>query len=163
MDDQIGFDIEFDEKTQAFLDWVAPERMEAEVREFLATTVPAAPEAAEWWMPPLSTQIMEVAREVLSDWDGFLVPDNFELADRYIRFQGECYVRRAGYGWMNVPEWGPPLYTTFGPSVRLGTDTYSDVSMVAIARHLFDVNGPKATEYSINEAVRRARGIRNTQ
>ncbi|CAM4518768.1 hypothetical protein NONI108955_41110 [Nocardia ninae] len=157
MDDQMGFDIEFDDTTQAFLDWVAPERMESEVQAFLAKVVPDIEADAQWWKPPLSTEIMEASARLFGDWDGFLAADNRELADRYIRFQGECYLRRASYGWMNVPEWGPPLYTDFGPSVRFGNDTYSDVSMVAIAKRLFKDDGPAMIEYSITDAGRYAR------
>ncbi|MGK8491486.1 hypothetical protein [Nocardia asiatica] len=156
-DDQIGFDMEFDDKTQAFLDWVDPERMESGVRAFLAATVPEMEEDAKWWKPPLSTQVMEVSARLFGDWSGFVSPENRDLADGFIRFQGECYVRRAGYSWMNIPEWGPPLYTDFGPTVRLGNDTYSDVSMVAIAKRLFKDDGPGMIEYSISDAGRYAR------
>lgn len=160
-DEQIGFDIEFDDKTQAWLDWVAPDRMESGVRAFLANVAPDISDDAPWWKPPLSTQIMEPAKELFGDRAGFIAPENHESADRFIRFLGECYVRRAGYGWMNIPEWGPPLYEDFGPSVRLGDDRISDVSMVSIAKRLFDDrDGPEMIEYNITEAVRRARRTR---
>ncbi|MEU0504392.1 hypothetical protein [Nocardia sp. NPDC005998] len=160
-DDQIGFDIEFDEKTQAWLDWVAPERMESRVQEFLTRTVPDMASDSTWWKPPMSTRIMEAAKELFVDRVGFFAAENRKSADQFIRFLGECYVRRAGYGWMNIPEWGPPLYDDFGPSVRLGDDRISDVSMVSIAKRLFDDrDGPEMIEYNITEAVRRAQRTR---
>ncbi|MGK8500900.1 hypothetical protein [Nocardia asiatica] len=151
-DDQIGFDIEFDDKTQAFLDWVAPERMESKVREFLAATVPDMADDAAWWMPPLSTRIMEAAKQLFGE-SGLTATRNRELADGFIRFLGECYVRRGGLQWTNRPEWGPPLYTDFGPAVQ-GDGTRS---MVSIAEYLSDSDGPRLIEHNISEAVRDAR------
>ena len=161
-DDQIGFALDFDDKTRAWLDWVAPEHMDTRIRAFLAVTVPELPADAEWWQQPHSTQIMKAAIPLFGDWAGFTAAENHDLADGYIRFQGECYVRRAGYGWMNVPEWGPPLYTDIGPTVRLGNDHVSDVAMMIMAQRLFrDDDGPEMIEYNITEAVRRARRTRS--
>ncbi|WP_433522271.1 hypothetical protein ACQPZ2_34650 [Nocardia pseudovaccinii] len=160
-DEQIGFEIEFDEKTQAWLDWVAPERIESQVQAFLTRTIPDMTSDSPWWKPPMSTRIMEAAKELFGDRAGFFAIENRDSADQFILFLGECYVRRAGYGWMNIPEWGPPLYDDFGPSVRLGDDRISDVSMVSIAKRLFDDgDGPEMIEYNITEAVRRARKTR---
>ncbi|WP_228001041.1 hypothetical protein [Nocardia australiensis] len=150
-DEQIGFDIEFDDKTQAFLDWVAPERMESAIRAFLAATLPRMADYADiWWKPPLSTRIMEAAKEKFGDPDAFFAPENRDSVDQFIRFLGECYVRRGGMKWTNRPEWGLPLYADFGPAVQ-GYDTRS---LVAIAEDLSDSDGPRLIEYSITEAAR---------
>ncbi|WP_280251302.1 hypothetical protein [Nocardia abscessus] len=154
-DEQIGFDIEFDDKTQAFLEWVAPEGMESGVRAFLAATVPDMDDDALWWKKPLSTQVMEAAKELFGE-AGLVAPENRELADGFIRFLGECYVRRGGLTWTNRPEWGPPLYADFGPAVR-GDDTRS---MVWIAKRLFEDDGPEMIEYNIDEAARQTRKSR---
>ncbi|MBF6340317.1 hypothetical protein IU450_31150 [Nocardia abscessus] len=155
-DEQIGFDIEFDDKTQAFLDWVAPERMESGVRAFLSATVPDMADDAAWWKPPLSTRTMEAAKQLFGE-PGLTATENRELADGFIRFLGECYVRRGGLQWTNRPGWGQPLYTDFGPAVQ-GDDTRS---MVAIAQDLADSDGPRLIEYNISEAVRQTRKSRN--
>lgn len=154
----MGFDIEFDDKTQAFLDWVAPEHMASEVHAFLAKVVPDLGKDAQWWKPPLSTQALEATKVLLDDSAGLLAPENRELADGFIRFLGECYVRRGGMTWTNRPEWGPPLYTDFGPAVQ-GDDTRS---MVAIAQYLSDSDGPRLIEHNINEAARQTRNSRPT-
>jgi hypothetical protein len=153
--EQFGFDMEFDDKTQAFLDWVAPERMESGVREFLAATVPDIADDAAWWKPPLSTRIMEAAKQLFGE-PGLTATQNRELADGFIRFLGECYVRRGGLQWTNRPEWGQPLYTDFGPAVQ-GDGTRS---MVSIAEYLSDSDGPRLIEHNISEAVRDARRSR---
>ncbi|WP_454194800.1 hypothetical protein [Nocardia sp. Marseille-Q1738] len=156
-DEQIGFDIEFDDKTQAFLDWVAPEHMESGVRAFLAEMVPDVSYELAWWKPPLSTRIMEAAKGRFGE-AGLTGAENRELADGFVRFLGECYVRRGGLHWTNRPEWGPPLYSDFGPAVRGDGDR----SMVAIAEYLSDSDGPRLIEYNIAEAVREARKYRTT-
>ncbi|WP_039804428.1 hypothetical protein [Nocardia araoensis] len=155
-DDQIGFDMEFDDKTQAFLDWVAPERMESEVHAFLAEVVPDMSHHSEWWKPPLSTQIMETAKELLSDWDGFIAPENRKLADGFIRFLGECYIRRHGdITWTNSGKLDPPLYPDFGPAVQV-RDTHK-LDLMFEASALFRENyGPRMVEYSITKAHRAA-------
>uniref|UniRef100_UPI003F49968B hypothetical protein n=1 Tax=Nocardia suismassiliense TaxID=2077092 RepID=UPI003F49968B len=152
----MGFDIEFDDKTKAFLDWVAPERMESEVRAFLAEVTPDIGEDSQWWKPPLSTQVLEAAKVSFDGSAGLLAPENHDLADGFIRFLGECYVRRGGMAWTNRPEWGPPLYTDFGPAVQ-GDDTRS---MVSIAQYLSDSDGPRLIEHNINEAARQTRNSR---
>ncbi|MEV4126946.1 hypothetical protein [Nocardia sp. NPDC049707] len=95
-DEQIGFDIEFDDKTQGFLDWVAPERMESEVSKFLTDTIPGIADYSTdtWWKPPVLTRILEATKELFGDWDGFIAPENRERADQLVRFVGECCIRR---------------------------------------------------------------------
>lgn len=152
-DEQIGFDIEFDEQTEAFLDWVAPERMESEVQAFLARVAPDLSDDSQWWKPPLSTQIMETSAQLFSDWAGFLAPENRELADGLIRFLGECCIRRrAGMTWTNSPGSGTPLYTDFGPAAHFA-DSGLGCELMPLASELFEEHfGPKGVEYSIRMA-----------
>jgi hypothetical protein len=155
-DEQIGFDIEFDDKTQAFLDWVAPERMESGVSAFLATAVSDMSDDSQWWKPPLSTNILEAAKRLFGDWDGFVAPENRELADGFIRFLGECYIRRHGdITWSNSAKDGAPLYPDFGPAVQV-RDTHK-LDLMFEASALFKENyGPRMVEYSISKAHRAA-------
>ncbi|MBF6229565.1 hypothetical protein IU470_31320 [Nocardia abscessus] len=153
-DEQIGFDIEFDDKTQQFLDWVAPERMESRVQAFLATTVPNMGDDSPWWKPPLSTQVMDAAKELFGDWAGFIAPENRELADGFIRFLGECYIRRHGdITWSKSAKECAPLYPDFGPAVQV-RDTHK-LDLMFEARDLFRENyGSRMVEYSISKAHR---------
>ncbi|WP_433624654.1 hypothetical protein [Nocardia sp. CA-120079] len=151
-DEQIGFDIEFDDKTQAFLDWVAPERMESEIRAFLSTAVPNLGNDAEWWKPPVSTRVLEAAVQLFGDWAGFTAPENWSLADGLVRFLGECHIRRhPDSAWTNRPQWGAPLYTDIGPAVCVRGDSVQ--SVVSKAETLFRRNyGPDMVEYNIDRA-----------
>lgn len=154
--EQMGFDIEFDEKTQAFLDWVAPERMESQIRAFLAATVLGIAEYDDpWWKSPLTTRILEAAREFFGDRDGFLSPDKRDAADQFVRFYGECFVRRAGMVWGNYPKYsGAPLYTDFSPAVHDGNGA-EVCSMVSMTDYLFlETDGPGMANYAITSAAR---------
>lgn len=155
-DDQIGFDIEFDDQTQAFLDWVAPERMDSEVQAFLVKAAPAIGDDSEWWNPPLSTQIMEAAQGMFGTWVGFVADENRALADGFVRFLGECYRRRySDATWTNRPDTGSPLYAEFGPAINIGDSGGKD--LVPEAKLLFRENyGPRMVEYTLSNARRKA-------
>ncbi|NKY36730.1 hypothetical protein HGA13_27200 [Nocardia speluncae] len=149
-DNQLGFDIDFDDKTQAWLDWVAPERMELGIRAFLAEVAPDVTPDSLWWKPPLSTKVLEAAEKLFGDWAGFVAPENWYVADGFVRFLGECYVRRSGMTWANRPEWGVLLYSDFGPAVRYGDDIRD---VVAMSETLFRKNyGPRMVEYNMTDA-----------
>ena len=156
-DEQLGFEIEFDAKTQAYFEWVAPERMETKIQKFLAEISEGmSREGAEtWWNPPYSTKVMEATLERFGDWETFTAPDNHELADGFIRFLGECFIRRYDdITWSNHRGRGVPLYDDIGPAVEVN-DTHS-WNMVNEAEPLFDKNyGPDMVEYIITKAHRR--------
>ncbi len=161
--DQMGFDIEFDEKTQAFLDWVAPESMEQQVRSFLIETLPGIAAYEDlWWESPLTSQILSAAKEFFGNRDGFLSPSKRDAADQFIRMYGECFVRRAGMTWGNRPEWSSaPLYVDFSPTVHDGNG--EDVrSMVAMADYLFlEDDGPEMADYVVTSAAREMKKTRH--
>lgn len=135
--EQIGFDIDFDEKTQTWLDWTAPARIQAQVRTFLEETLslPDLPaEPLDWWAAPLRSRIEEAARAVFPDPDALTAPENRDIADQFVCFLGDMFIRRTGMEWTNIPEWGAPLYSDIGPCVRFAGDPVSAVSMVRMAQ-----------------------------
>ncbi|MBF6171095.1 hypothetical protein [Nocardia blacklockiae] len=154
-DEQIGFDIDFDDKTQAFLEWAEPENMEAQVRAFLADTVPGiADYADEWWKHPLLLDILEASKQLFGDWEGFIARENSESADRFVRFIGECCIRRhPRMTWTKDTDYGliPPLFGDFGPAVH-DAATGDGASLKSIAEWLFDDDGPSMVEFSIQKA-----------
>ncbi|WP_157124868.1 hypothetical protein [Nocardia pseudovaccinii] len=155
-DEQIGFDIEFDDKTQAFLDWVATEHMESKISRFLTETIPDVADYSTdtWWKPPVLTRILEAAKELFGDPNGFIAPENRDRADQFVRFLGECCIRRnPGMTWTNKPEYGtlPPLYTDFGPAVHYA-DTGLTETPKSLVNWLFDDDGPKMVDYCIRTA-----------
>jgi len=134
--EQIGFDIDFDEKTQAWLDWVAPERIRAQIRKFLDETLslPELPDGPlDWWAAPLRSWIEEAVRAIFPDLETLTAPENREIADQFVCFLGDMFIRHTGMEWTNIPEWGTLLYSDIGPSVRFAGDPVSAVSIVRMA------------------------------
>ncbi|MFF0492585.1 hypothetical protein ACFYTQ_26445 [Nocardia sp. NPDC004068] len=153
-DDQIGFDIEFDEKTQAWLDWVAPERMESQIRKLLAETVPGIADYSDaWWKPPVLTHVLEAAAEVFGDAAGFASAENRDRADQLVRFLGECCIRQhPGMTWTNNHKPLTPLYSDFGPAVHYA-ETGIGTTISFLTNQLFRKNlGPRMVEYCIRKA-----------
>ncbi|MGK8504164.1 hypothetical protein [Nocardia asiatica] len=163
-EDQMGFDIEFDAATEAYLDWVAPERMESQIQNFLSDTVPGIADFSDnWWTSPLTMRVLEAAKQLFGDRTGFLAPENREAADQFIRFYGECFVRRAGMAWTNRPEWNSaPLYTDFSPAVHDGNGEEVR-SLVSMTDYLFlEDDGPGMADYVITSAARDIRKARKS-
>ncbi|WP_030518714.1 hypothetical protein [Nocardia sp. NRRL WC-3656] len=131
--EQIGFDIEFDDKTQAWLDWLEPARMKQAVRTFLADTLNPPVDQPNWWEPEVFDRLGERIAAVFPDFDSLTAPDNREIADQLVRFLGEGFIRRTGMIWVNNPEWGELLFTDFGPCVQFEGDQPSIVSMTHMA------------------------------
>ncbi|MEV6340276.1 hypothetical protein AB0M12_36810 [Nocardia vinacea] len=134
--EQIGFDIEFDEKTQAWLDWVAPERIESQVNTFVAETL-GLTEIGDgphsWWNAPLRGRVEKAVRDVFPDLDALTSPENQNIADQFVCFLGDIFIRRTGMVWVNDPERGSLLYSDFGPCVVFDGDPVSVVSMARMA------------------------------
>ncbi|MFJ1461265.1 hypothetical protein [Nocardia sp. N2S4-5] len=154
-DEQMGFDIEFDDTTQAFLKWATPELMESQVRAFLKETVPGiADYSDEWWKRPLLLRILEASKRIFGDWSDFIAPENRESADRFVRLIGECCIRQhPKMTWTKDTDYGtmPPLFAEFGPAVH-DAATDDGVSMKSIVEWLFDDDGPRMVEFSIRNA-----------
>jgi hypothetical protein len=113
-------------------------------------------------MSPLTLRILEATEEFFGGRDGFLSPENRDAADQFIRFYGECFVRRAGMSWTNRPEWSSaPLYSDFSPAVHDGNGDEVR-SIFAMTDYLFlEDDGPDMADYVITSAARDIRKARS--
>ncbi|MGF6889481.1 hypothetical protein ABIA39_008917 [Nocardia sp. GAS34] len=145
-DEQMGFEIEFDEKTEAYLAWADPELMESKVREFITVTVGDSMEG-EWWKGKHAIRILEKAREQFGDLDTFRDPANHDRADQLMRFVGACYIKR-GMTWTNRPEWSKGMYADFSPAVT-GND---DRSVESMTQSLFARDGARRVMDNMSDA-----------
>jgi len=156
-DDQLGFEIEFDDKTQKILDWIAPAAMESGVRAFLADTVPgiADYDTDSWWQPPLSTHVFDAARRLFGDYAGFRASENQTAAEQFVRFLGECCIRRhPGMSWTNN-DIGDALFDDFRPAVY-DADSGKGCGLMRIARALFTADDAEQVEYELRAVGRPA-------
>ncbi|MCC3318296.1 hypothetical protein [Nocardia africana] len=151
-DDQLGFDIDFDERSQQWLDWIAPQQIEAAIRALLTDTVPGVADYSEvWWQPPISTRVLEAVRQHFGSWEAFVAPENFTAADQFIRYLGEVVIRRRpGMTWTTADTRYRPLYKDFAPAVHFADGP--DEDLVSMAESLFITESAETTEYEIDQA-----------
>ncbi|ATL69058.1 hypothetical protein CRH09_25660 [Nocardia terpenica] len=155
----LGVRVEADEKRvrqqRAWAEWVAPQRIESQIAKFLTETLPIDQQeisAHPWWEPPLLYRICDQAYEVFPDTDTLISSEKHNAADQLVCFLGELFVRRAGAGWVNIPDNGPILYDQIGPSLHFGftADLLNVVHLaVAVADHgLFNVVTGELSDYA---------------
>lgn len=134
MDHDISAQHERNQVDPRWLEWVAPERMDAEIAQLLAE-VPDMP--ADPWTREALLHIGDFAirrfgtvNEVLNE------QDNWPLADRIARYFGENLHRNFESQWENVPENYASIarYQDFGPAViNEWTDVYLEVGILLTA------------------------------
>ncbi len=129
--DQMGFDIDFDEKTQAWLAWVAPEHRQQKAQRFAEYVgLPGIP--AEPWPDgaPEIAQLTEATARLFPDMDTAMSRDSFEAADQFICFLGECFIKFAGAQWFEYTYFGREysFYEDINPALRYGINEESDTA-----------------------------------
>ncbi|AHH19519.1 hypothetical protein NONO_c47350 [Nocardia nova SH22a] len=134
----------FNRETVTWLNWVEPQRVQRQVDRFVGETLrlvdlPAGP--VKWWNPPLRGRLERAVRHVFPDMEAFTARENREIADQFICFMGDMFIRRADMTWVNVVSTGLPLYSDIGPCVRC-RDTRHVVSMVDVARSVMLATEP---------------------
>ncbi|MBF6330876.1 hypothetical protein [Nocardia transvalensis] len=124
-DGQMGFNIEIDEKTQGWLDWVSPPRRAAQAQKFLQRAglrdLPAEPwpEGA-----PELARLDTLVAELFPDMSTAMAPENADIADAFICFIGECFIKFAGAEWINYEWFGRDhsFYDHVNPALRFDTE-----------------------------------------
>ena len=129
--EQIGFDIDFDEHTQAWLEWVAPEHQAQQAHRF-AEYVGLSGIPSEPWPDgaPEIEQLAEVIARLFPDMETAMSRDCVEAADQFICFLGECFIAHAGAQWFEYTYFGREysFYEEINPALRYGIDEDSDTA-----------------------------------
>ncbi|WP_216897124.1 hypothetical protein [Nocardia alni] len=116
-----------DQDDPRWLEWVAPDLMNARVSKLLTETIPDMPDD-----PWSAVGLDRVEREILERFttvQAVSAPGNQEIADQLTRFIGEVFRRKFEGQWYNVPSMGGNRYQDFGPVIRHEwTDMYLDVA-----------------------------------
>ncbi len=139
--EQIGFDLGVEVAGQSVIppgppEWVRWYRqMDEQLAVFTTETIPDLPQP--FWSDSAMDRVETVFVDFLPNEDSVTDPANYGIADQFIRWVGECFVRRYGWQWCYVPD-GGGLYPNFGPALR-GFDEDPDplyiVSLVKAATH----------------------------
>ncbi|QIS01284.1 hypothetical protein F5X71_02195 [Nocardia brasiliensis] len=124
--------IERDQHDPKWLEWVAPEKMNAQLDAFLNETVPDMPD------DPWSAQGLDrVERFILDNFQDFKDVDkaeNRQVADQLTRFIGEVFRRNFEGRWFNAEDMGGARYRDFGPVIRYEWGgAYLDVANLSTA------------------------------
>ncbi|WP_067684155.1 hypothetical protein [Nocardia miyunensis] len=140
-DDQLGLDlgveVKVDEGVEAWADWIAPERMESQIRELIIATLPDIDKdlpAEKWWQDPLLERIGKAVDEKFADKQDMIISDNADVIDQLARFVGEHFVRMAGAQWVNQAPLRPgrPIYDVIGPAIRFQHEEELEFSALAL-------------------------------
>ncbi|MGV9680734.1 hypothetical protein ACWDSJ_36150 [Nocardia sp. NPDC003482] len=121
-----------DQQDPKWLEWVADELMEAQLRKFFTETVPNMPENP-WSAEGLDRAESEILAR-FATMDDVDRPENRDVADQFTRFIGEVFRRNFEGGWYNVPGMSGERYPDFGPVIRdEWTDAYLDTANLVTA------------------------------
>ncbi|NKY86811.1 hypothetical protein [Nocardia veterana] len=129
--EQIGFDIDFDDHTRAWLDWVAPEHRRQQAERFAEYVgLPGIPESPWPEGAPEIDQLSEATARLFPDMETAMSRDRFEAADQFICFLGECFIKFAGAQWFEYTYFGREysFYEQINPALRYGIDEDSDTA-----------------------------------
>ncbi|PXX66443.1 hypothetical protein DFR70_103191 [Nocardia tenerifensis] len=124
--------IERDQQDPKWLEWLAPENMNAQLDAFLNETVPDMSDNP--WSAGGLDQAERYILDHFHDMDEVDRPQNATVADQLSRFIGEVFRRNFEGAWFNVPSMGGDRYKDFGPVIRHEwTDVYLDTGNLITA------------------------------
>ncbi|MFF0488067.1 hypothetical protein ACFYTQ_03505 [Nocardia sp. NPDC004068] len=107
---------ERDQRDSKWLEWVAPEQMQSQLRKFFAETVPNMPE--DPWSPEGLDRAEHAALSIFPTVQAVTAPESRDVADRFHRFIGEVFRRNFEGIWCNVPSYDDPERRRgFGPVI----------------------------------------------
>lgn len=121
--------------------WVAPERREAQTQKFMdhagIREIPSEP-----W-PEDSAEVKRldpIVAELFPDMTTAMTPENVDMADAFICFMGECYIRFVGARWIEW-EWvdgEDTLYHNVNPALECDTEDEDEISAWALMNDMIN-------------------------
>ena len=123
--EQLGLDIKVDQTEWG--KWFDPDRRAAQVRKFLDYAglkgIPSKP-----WPEgsPEVERLDPVVAELFPDMVTAMAPENADMADAFICFIGECFIKFAGAKWIEFEWYGreKSFYDHINPALLM--DTYDE-------------------------------------
>ena len=98
--EQLGLDFEVEQT--AWGKWVDPRRRAARAREFMNAAgleeIPGQPWPQDW---PETARLDAFLAGLFPDLDTAMAPVSAEIADAFICFMGECFIKYAGAQWVD--------------------------------------------------------------
>jgi hypothetical protein len=129
-DEQMTMDLGVPVEQTEWGKWVDPHRRAAQVRKFLdhagLRDIPSEP-----WREgdPELARLDAVLAELFPDMATAMAPENADMADAFICFLGELFVRFAGAHWEDYQWFGrDSFYDHVNPMLEYGFDTDGDTA-----------------------------------
>ena len=123
--------------------WVNPGRREAQLRKFMnyagISRIPSEP-----W-PEDSAEVRRlnpIVAELFPDMETAMAPENAEIADAFICFVGECFIRFAGAKWVDFEWFGRDnsFYDHVNPALRCDTHDEDEFTAWGLMDDMVDYN-----------------------
>ncbi|MBF6355263.1 hypothetical protein IU449_12035 [Nocardia higoensis] len=130
-DDQLIMDLGVPVERTEWGKWVDPDRREAQVRKFLEhagiSEIPSEP-----W-PEDSAEVRRlnpIVADLFPDMATAMAPENADMADAFICFIGECFIRFAGATWIEYEWFGREhsFYDHVNPALRFDTADEDEIT-----------------------------------
>ncbi|QIS06742.1 hypothetical protein F5X71_34520 [Nocardia brasiliensis] len=142
--DQLGMDLGVPLEQSEWGKWVDPDRRAAQVRKFLRRAeigdLPSAPWPED---APELRQLDVTVAELFPDMATAMKPENADIADAFICFLGECFIRFAGAHWEDYQWFGrdKSFYDHVNPMLEYGFDADGDTAY-GLMRLMIDDHDP---------------------
>ncbi|WP_405181539.1 hypothetical protein OG225_10695 [Nocardia sp. NBC_01377] len=134
-------DLGFEVEQTAWGKWVDPDRHAAQVQKFMEHTglqqLPLQPWPED---SPEVKRLDPVIAELFPDLATAMAPENADIADAFICFMGECFIRYAGAEWIEFEWFGreKSFYDHVNPALRFDTDDEDEETVWGLMRSMID-------------------------
>ncbi|MFF0491861.1 hypothetical protein ACFYTQ_22760 [Nocardia sp. NPDC004068] len=139
----MDLDVQIDDTSRAWLDWVEPTRQAAQVQKFLERVglrdIPAQP----WPEDSVEVRRLDpVAEELFPNWETATAPESADLTDAFVCFIGECFGRWAHAKWINYEWFGREnsFYERINPALEFDTFDEDVETAFGLVRSIIEYN-----------------------
>ncbi|MCP2275213.1 hypothetical protein [Nocardia amikacinitolerans] len=134
-------DLGFEVEQTAWGKWVDPERRKAQARKFMdyagIRRIPSEPWPED---SPEVKRLDPIVAELFPDMGTAMAPENADMADAFICFIGECFIKFAGAEWTDF-EWfdrDHSFYDDVNPALRCDTPDEDEITAWGLMRDMID-------------------------
>ncbi|WP_405176962.1 hypothetical protein OG225_21125 [Nocardia sp. NBC_01377] len=134
-------DLGFEVEQTAWGKWVDTDRRTAQVRRFMEHVglqqLPVQPWPED---SPEVKRLDPVVADLFPDMATAMAPENADIADAFICFMGECFIRYAGAEWIEFEWFGREhsFYDQVNPALRFDTDDEDEDTVWGLMARLVD-------------------------
>lgn len=142
-DEQLIIDLGVPVEQTEWGKWVDPDRRKAQVRKFMERAGISRFPSEPW--PEGSAEVKRldpIVAELFPDMATAMAPEKADMADAFICFVGECFIRFAGAEWTDFEWFGREnsFYDHVNPSLRCDTEDEDEFTVWGLMDDMIDYN-----------------------